>query len=118
MMIRLRWDGLGTKPQAVNGRSGSKEAIEASLLSAESELRLLLPFQCHNPPKDTIAHAPTERKNPSRTPYTAPRWSPNYWSPICPAAWHSGPTCAVRSEERRVGKECVSTCRSRWSPDH
>src|SRR3546814_7231484 len=23
-----------------------------------------------------------------------------------------------RSEERRVGKECVSTCRSRWSPDH
>src|SRR3546814_9577795 len=23
-----------------------------------------------------------------------------------------------RSEERRVGKECVSTCRSRWSTDH
>src|SRR3546814_13642557 len=35
------------------------------------------------------------------------------------------PTCAARpspyvgrSEERRVGKECVSTCRSRWSPHH
>src|SRR3546814_19948033 len=30
-------------------------------------------------------------------------------------------TCAQslrRSEERRVGKECVSTCRSRWSPYH
>src|SRR3546814_14755679 len=25
---------------------------------------------------------------------------------------------ADRSEERRVGKECVSTCRSRWSPYH
>src|SRR3546814_1719456 len=25
---------------------------------------------------------------------------------------------AKRSEERRVGKECVSTCRSRWSPSH
>src|SRR3546814_557817 len=25
---------------------------------------------------------------------------------------------AERSEERRVGKECVSTCRSRWSPEH
>src|SRR3546814_14143407 len=25
---------------------------------------------------------------------------------------------AHRSEERRVGKECVSTCRSRWSPYH
>src|SRR6184192_3704371 len=24
----------------------------------------------------------------------------------------------VRSEERRVGKECQSTCRSRWSPYH
>src|SRR3546814_8777256 len=27
-------------------------------------------------------------------------------------------TLAQRSEERRVGKECVSTCRSRWSPYH
>src|SRR3546814_18050540 len=25
---------------------------------------------------------------------------------------------AHRSDERRVGKECVSTCRSRWLPDH
>src|SRR3546814_13867435 len=23
-----------------------------------------------------------------------------------------------RSEERRVGQECVSTCRTRWAPDH
>src|SRR3546814_19061294 len=27
-------------------------------------------------------------------------------------------TVLNRSEERRVGKECVSTCRSRWSPYH
>src|SRR3546814_18634948 len=27
-------------------------------------------------------------------------------------------TGPIRSEERRVGKECVSTCRSRWSPYH
>src|SRR3546814_16227021 len=26
------------------------------------------------------------------------------------------PDGTLRSEERRVGKECVSTCRSRWSP--
>src|SRR3546814_18632500 len=26
--------------------------------------------------------------------------------------------CAGRSEERRVGTECVHTCRDRWSPDH
>src|SRR3546814_13126417 len=31
----------------------------------------------------------------------------------------SGYQCAeIRSEERRVGKECVSTCESRWLPDH
>src|SRR3546814_20463039 len=29
-------------------------------------------------------------------------------------SWHR----FIRSEERRVGKECVSTCRSRWSPCH
>src|SRR3546814_14494653 len=29
-----------------------------------------------------------------------------------------GKDIADRSEERRVGKECVSTCRSRWSPSH
>src|SRR3546814_2923986 len=30
----------------------------------------------------------------------------------------AGPRKERRSEERRVGKECVSTCRSRWSPYH
>src|SRR3546814_20902979 len=25
---------------------------------------------------------------------------------------------AIRPEDSRVGKECVSTCRSRWSPSH
>src|SRR3546814_19838508 len=30
----------------------------------------------------------------------------------------SPPGAAARSEERRVGKECVSTCRSRWSTYH
>src|SRR3546814_17514871 len=28
------------------------------------------------------------------------------------------PLVIDRSEERRVGQECVSTCRSRWSPSH
>src|SRR3546814_10476026 len=31
---------------------------------------------------------------------------------------HPQPYHCGRSEERRVGKECVSTCRSRWSPYH
>src|SRR3546814_13984125 len=38
--------------------------------------------------------------------------------------WYAGPDNIAsqpaygRSEERRVGKECVRTCRSRWSPYH
>src|SRR3546814_5158347 len=36
----------------------------------------------------------------------------------CASASIAAPRRAVRSEERRVGKECVSTCRSRWSPYH
>src|SRR3546814_1913861 len=35
---------------------------------------------------------------------------------LAPKAWAVRIT--ARSEERRVGKECVSTCRSRWSPYH
>src|SRR3546814_12121310 len=49
--------------------------------------------------------------------------------PVCGKAKHgkahrdaviqmAGDGRAARSEERRVGKECVSTCRSRWSPYH
>src|SRR3546814_12115571 len=33
------------------------------------------------------------------------------------SCWDPNPKLG-RSEERRVGKECVSTCRSRWSPYH
>src|SRR3546814_4981633 len=35
-----------------------------------------------------------------------------------PARGGRAPAAVARSEERRVGKECVSTCRSRWSPYH
>src|SRR3546814_20632671 len=31
---------------------------------------------------------------------------------------NAAPLCSTRTEERRVGKECVSTCRARWSPYH
>src|SRR3546814_19416069 len=33
-------------------------------------------------------------------------------------AWSWDAPFSHRSEERRVGKECVSTCRSRWAPYH
>src|SRR3546814_11140795 len=37
--------------------------------------------------------------------------------PDCATVIRLGADFPYRSEERRVGKECVSTCRSRWSPD-
>src|SRR3546814_14724868 len=43
------------------------------------------------------------------------------WQIVSVQAFAEGspqPGRAWRSEERRVGKECVSTCRSRWSPYH
>src|SRR3546814_14270499 len=38
--------------------------------------------------------------------------------PVTPIEETIGALDTLRSEERRVGKECVSTCRSRWSPYH
>src|SRR3546814_501142 len=43
-------------------------------------------------------------------------WSKQAGQPEMVIDNYEGP--ASRSEERRVGKECVSTCRSRWSPYH
>src|SRR3546814_12604868 len=37
---------------------------------------------------------------------------------VAPQYPHKRLCLDVRSEERRVGKECVSTCRYRWSPYH
>src|SRR3546814_14580567 len=50
-----------------------------------------------------------------------PAWSPTHsgeelWAVI--AFLQRCPAWCRRSEERRVGKECVSTCRSRWAPYH
>src|SRR3546814_15354687 len=50
------------------------------------------------------------------------RNGPNPAAAPDPASYHwftgAGMVHGIRSEERRVGKECVSTCRSRWPPDH
>src|SRR3546814_14401467 len=52
---------------------------------------------------------------------------PSNWTPFIPPneggfsyGWPGVFRAAsvIRSDERRVGKECVSTCRSRWSPYH
>src|SRR3546814_6720403 len=41
-----------------------------------------------------------------------------FWTVSESSHWRYVQNRLRRSEERRVGKECVSTCRSRWSPYH
>src|SRR3546814_10007924 len=44
--------------------------------------------------------------------------TPGQGRPHSPPSSSADRYVGTRSEERRVGKECVSTCRSRWSPYH
>src|SRR3546814_15400019 len=61
----------------------------------------------------------SERPTEKVTREVAERWRPHGGAAAL-MAWHhrhkANTQMPVRSEERRVGKECVSTCRSRWSP--
>src|SRR3546814_5758183 len=67
-------------------------------------------FQPHDP-KDDQFYRIVDVSDPAK-PVEAGRW------------WYPGTRVGdkepqpQRSEERRVGKECGSTCRSRWSPYH
>src|SRR3546814_3692850 len=48
----------------------------------------------------------------------APVAQPPDGGALAPAFGFGAGDHRLRSEERRVGNECVSTCRSRWSPNH
>src|SRR3546814_17469975 len=54
---------------------------------------------------------------PSVLPPLQVTWMPSGWPASASRAFDLA-TSRFRWEERRVGKECVSKCRSRWYPDH
>src|SRR3546814_18243045 len=71
-------------------------------------------FRSGNAPEWSEAHSVlrSEHSRPGRKPLDhGPR------GPVDDGS-HDPDAESRRSEERRVGKECVSTCRSRWSPYH
>src|SRR3546814_14960968 len=67
------------------------------------------------PPQRHLPHPPPNVPKPSAASRPIPCCSSAI--PHSPSTRTASITTA-RSEERRVGKECVSTCRSRWSPYH
>src|SRR3546814_2151560 len=73
-------------------------AVERTVRSSKAQVKAIA--ACATPANSRLQ----ERRKPRRCSHRDYfKWASNAFS---------------RSEERRVGKECVSTCRSRWSPYH
>ena len=74
--------------------------------------------------KSSAAKSWTPPKTPDGQPDLEGYWTNATLTPLERPAQLAGKAtltpeeAAARSEERRVGKECVLTCRSRWSPYH
>src|SRR3546814_20236296 len=89
-------------------RSDARKPSQATLIAAPSNLGLRTLRDAHIPGAwrgpEVLEAAGIAAAVGARSTIRLPR--PDYQADAVPA----------RSEERRVGKECVSTCRSRWSP--
>src|SRR3546814_11178328 len=70
-----------------------------------------LPARVGQPSAFSVASSPSPAQATRHSTSSIPR-------PTAAMAASNRRFASIRSEERRVGKECVSTCRSRWSPDH
>src|SRR3546814_19346873 len=79
----------------IDGREQHQRGFAATLLDPERRLDLLEVGRAHVEVPQLVG-------------------SPRLKTNGCVGAGHAG----IRSEERRVGKECGSTCSSRWSPYH
>src|SRR3546814_19006179 len=75
---------------------GLTEALEIEFSKHGIKVRSLMPGFIDTPLLDQVS---ADRNEPARSRLAAGGF-------------------AIRSEERRVGKECVGTCRSRWSAEH
>src|SRR3546814_8103866 len=67
---------------------------------------------------DLAAVTPSFNRAPLLPPSLDAWINPPAYTGMAPLYLEAGRGAGERSEERRVGKECVSTCRSRWSPYH
>src|SRR3546814_9129706 len=82
-----------------------------NLASRSASICVHCSFRCHGISSNTSWNMVS---NGWCMPWTrTPSFSDSFW-----VALTNSSSSLRRSEERRVGKECVSKCRSRWSPDH
>src|SRR3546814_15937896 len=100
-------DRASTVLETPAGRRMSYAALEAG---AGRLARLLV--DCGVQPGDRVA-AQIEKSPEALLLYLAVLRAGGVYLPL-----NTAYKAAERSEERRVGKECVRTCRSRWSPYH
>src|SRR3546814_12368355 len=89
-------------PRAARRDEQEDEAVERDRLTAIDD---------RIKPLAAVHHPVTDRRHAARDEGRGPREQPDGYQAARNQFDH-------RSEERRVGKECVSTCRSRWSPYH
>src|SRR3546814_18846396 len=80
----------------------------------EAELKAVNPPAAPPGPRQQPKRAPL----PPQFPRTVIRHEPENTQCVCGCQLQRVGEDVSRSEERRVGKECVSTCKSRWSPTH
>src|SRR3546814_13227306 len=96
----------------LNNAKGEQSANAYAARLSGGRLRALRPAEAaarsqRKSPEKAICSQPTGDVWASRSSGTATDVDRRCWA-----------AASMRSEERRVGKEGVSTCRSRWSPDH
>ena len=119
-MIKIAILGLGTVG------TGVVKVVEANTAPIQHKLGQPLSVKTALVRKlraDPYQHLMTENfreiEHDGEIPQCCVWWYVRWWFwCCCGSAMHPAGWPTARSEERRVGKECASKCRSRWSPYH
>ena len=108
------WDALSQWLHQYVGFAATKRALNEALLEAAPDSDVLLTCRTAIAGAGTALVERAQRAGVVRADTRSEEHTSELQSPID----ISYAVFCLRSEERRVGKECQSTCRSRWSPYH
>src|SRR3546814_18336066 len=108
----ILWEELSFDPTERRCPYTGVQISLAMLLGDEVEIEHILPFS--RTLDDSLNNKTVSLRKANRVKGNSTPWEAFGATDI--AGFDYEDILARRSEERRVGKECVSTCRSRWSP--